>query len=72
MFEVIQQIALDYRTVRKQLPEGRAHVVVCNFPQEAVELQRQLKLQEGGDKYVVATTMADGRRVGLLCSMIRK
>ncbi len=72
VFEVIQQITLDYRTVRKLLPEGRAHVVVCNFPQEAVELQRQLKLQEGGDKYMVATTMADGRRVGLLCSMIRK
>ena len=41
----------------------RANVVVRNFPSSAEELRRRLKLKDGGDTFVFATTMRDGDKV---------
>lgn len=68
-WEVLQELPLNRKAVRAALPEGRAHVVTRNYPVRAEVLQRQLGLAEGGELFVVATTMGQ-RKVGLLCRSV--
>ena len=67
-FEVLQEVPLNRKAIREALPGGEAHVVVRNFPAEAAALQKQLGLREGGDRFLIATTVAS-RRLGLLCRL---
>ena len=39
---------------------AQANVSVRNFPLTAQQLQKKLRLKDGGDTYIFATTMADG------------
>ena len=64
--EVEETVALHAKTLRTLLPEGQAHVLSHNYPVGADALRHQLRLREGGNLYVVATTLS-GRKVGLLC-----
>ena len=69
VFEVLQTVALNRKAVREVLPDGKAHVVTRNYPVAAAELQKQLGLKEGGDLFVIATTVGT-RRTGFLCRQI--
>ncbi len=62
-FEVLQE--LSHKTVSKAIPTGKAHVVTRNYPVAAADLQRQLGLKEGGDIFVVATTLGNTRKLFL-------
>ncbi|MDR0542810.1 MAG: SAM-dependent methyltransferase [Dysgonamonadaceae bacterium] len=42
---------------------SRANLTVRNFPLSVEQLRKQLKIKDGGDNYLFATTLADGRRV---------
>ena len=68
IFEVLQEVPLNRKALKEVLPDGKAHVVVRNFPAEAAVLQRQLGLKEGGDLFVIATTVGR-RRTGFLCRL---
>ena len=46
----------------------QANIAVRNFPMSVAELRKRLKLSEGGSTYIFATTLADGRKVLLICS----
>ena len=45
----------------------RANLTVRNFPDTVQQLRKRLKLSEGGDIYLFATTLADGRKVLVRC-----
>ena len=45
----------------------RANLTVRNFPETVQQLRKRLKLSEGGDVYLFATTLADGRKVLVRC-----
>ena len=49
----------------KALLDGlsQANLAVRNFPDTVASLRRRLHLAEGGDTYIFATTLADGRKV---------
>lgn len=42
---------------------SRANITVRNFPLSAAELRRRLRLKDGGDTYLFATTLEDGTHV---------
>lgn len=65
-FRVLSVLPLNLRKGRG-IGVEHANVAVRNFPMSVAELRKRLKLREGGDKYVFATTLADGRRVLLVC-----
>lgn len=65
-FEVMQEISLNRKQLKPILPDGKAHVVTRNFPTEAATLQKQLGLREGGELYLIATTIGT-QRTGFLC-----
>ena len=43
--------------------EKRANLSVRNFPASVADLRKRLRLAEGGDVYLFATTLADGQKV---------
>ncbi|MBR1765749.1 MAG: class I SAM-dependent methyltransferase [Bacteroidales bacterium] len=67
IFSVVGETTPSRKEVLKWLPDRRAHVVTRNFPMAAAELQKQLGLKEGGDIFVVATTLGREKRL-LLCT----
>lgn len=68
IFSVLAEIKLSRKEVQKCIPDGKAHVVTRNYPVAAAELQRQLGLKEGGDLFVVATTVGTKKR-GFVCCL---
>ena len=65
VFEVLDEVALNRKGVAAAIPGGKAHVVTRNYPVEAAELQKRLGLHEGGEVFVIATTVA-GRKIGVV------
>jgi len=53
----------------KELLDGltKANLTVRNFPTPVAQLRRQLKLAEGGDTYLFATTLSDGQHALIRC-----
>ena len=45
----------------------KANLTVRNFPSSVADLRKKLKLKEGGDVYLFATTLADGEKVLIKC-----
>ncbi|MBQ6068059.1 MAG: SAM-dependent methyltransferase [Bacteroidales bacterium] len=69
VFRVLRPLTLTAKEVGHHIPEGKAHVVVRNYPSTAAELQKRLRLKEGGSLYVIAATL--GRQPqGWLCEAV--
>lgn len=65
IFSVLADVSPTRKEVQKWIPDGKAHVITRNYPVAAAELQKQLGLKEGGDIFVIATTMGSQRRAFL-------
>ena len=55
-------IPFDKRSIAP-LIKTQANLSVRNFPETAPQLQKSLKLKDGGTRYLIATTLSDCRRV---------
>ena len=51
----------ELRQLQAETP--RANLTVRGFPQTVAQLRAQLKIKEGGEAHLFATTLADGRKV---------
>ena len=49
----------------------KANIKVRNFPESVQQLRKRLKLGDGGDVYLFATTLADGRKVLIRCGKLK-
>ena len=58
----------EFRTALKEVE--RANISVRNFPMSVDQLRKKLKLKDGGDVYIFATTTADGAHRLLICRKI--
>jgi hypothetical protein len=58
----------DKKAVRKAVPNGKVNVLVRNFPLSTTQIKSRFHLKDGGDRFLVATTIHDGRKALLLCS----
>lgn len=58
---------LTKKDIAQAIPHGKAHVVTRNYPAEAAALQKQLRLKEGGNLFVVATTVGAQHKMLLCC-----
>ncbi len=47
---------------------SKANLTVRNFPASAADLRKRLRLTDGGDIYLFATTTADGKHILIRCS----
>ena len=49
----------------------QANITVRNFPENVAQLRRRLKLAEGGERYIFATTLSGGEKVLAVCSKVK-
>ena len=69
MFRIDGWCGFGKREVKELLADVRkANITVRNFPATVADLRKRLKLAEGGDIYLFATTLNDGQKVLLRCS----
>ncbi len=66
-FCVLKEVSPNKKAIAALIPDGKAHVIVRNYPARAEELQRQLGLKEGGDLFVIATTVGTQKTSFVSC-----
>lgn len=68
VFKVTGISSMNRRELRPLLSGlEQANIAVRNFPLSVAELRKRLKLREGGDCYIFATTGHDGRHLLIKC-----
>lgn len=67
-FVIVKTCSMNKRELKAAL-EGidRANITVRNFPMSVAELRKRLKLKDGGDLYLFATTIAGNQHQLFLC-----
>ena len=70
-FKIKDVVGMNKKEVRKSL-DGihKANVAVRNFPISVADLRKRLKLKDGGDTYIFATTLDDGTHALLMTERI--
>lgn len=62
-FQITGSCGFNKKEVKEMLgPQKKANLTVRNFPASVAELRKRLKLAEGGDTYLFATTLADEKK----------
>ena len=70
-FQISSISSMNKQELRTALKEvERANISVRNFPLSADQLRKKLKLKDGGDVYIFATTMSDGEHRLFICRKI--
>ena len=67
-FKIERMTSMNKRELKEALTGiHQANITVRNFPLSVTELRKRLKLQDGGDTYIFATTVADKGHQLLIC-----
>ena len=67
VFSIERVTTLNKRELRQALAGiEKANIATRNFPLSVAELRKRLKLKDGGDVYIFATTTAEGEHVLLI------
>lgn len=68
VFQVDAVSSMNKKELRRLLSDtARANITVRNFPLSVADLRRRLKLADGGDVFLFATTLADESHVLIRC-----
>ena len=67
IFSVEAVKTLSKGDIRELRDLKKANISLRNFPGSVAELRKRLHLSDGGDTYLFATTLADNRRVIIVC-----
>lgn len=67
-FKVIATSSFNKKEIKSLLENvDKANLTVRNFPSTVAELRKKLKLKEGGETYIFATTLNNGEKVLIKC-----
>lgn len=70
-FQIMSIPSMNKRELKEALRDiDRANITVRNFPMNAEALRKRLRLKDGGDLYIFATTVGDGSHQLFICRKI--
>ena len=62
---------LNKKEIKENLSDlKKANITVRNFPATVAELRKRIKLAEGGDTYLFASTLNDGQKILIRCGKV--
>ena len=67
IFEVVEVLGFSKANIKSVQSLGKANITVRNFPESVQLLSKRLKLTDGGENYIFATTLNDGSKALILC-----
>ena len=70
IFKIEGVCKLDKREISKYLSENKANITIRNFPLSVKQIREKLKLSEGGDTYLFATTDAENQKIVIVCQKV--
>lgn len=62
-FQIEAVVKPDHAALKKYFPDGKANVATRNYPLSAEALKRKARLQDGGEKYLLAFSGPDKKYV---------
>ena len=65
IFQIIENFRKE--NLKKALPQNAYNLTVRNFPESADTLKKRLKIHDGGNDFLFATTIAEEKHVLLCC-----
>ena len=67
-FRVAAVTSMNKQELKQALKDIRqANIAVRNFPMSVADLRKRLKLSEGGNDYIFATTLTEEKKVLIIC-----
>lgn len=69
VFEVLEEIRLDKKGLKKLYPDGKVHVMSRNHPMKAEAIKKKFRLKDGGEEFLIACTHMDGKPGVWQCRM---
>lgn len=66
-FKILAVCKLDKKEISKYLTENKANITIRNFPLTVKQIREKLKLSEGGNEYLFATTDAQNQKIVIIC-----
>lgn len=70
IFQVQQVLSLDKKALTALIPSKKANISVRNFPMKPEEIHKKVGFATGGNEYVFATTLANGKKVLIWCRKV--
>jgi hypothetical protein len=70
IFRVEQSIASDPKAAKQAFPQLMANIISRNYPLSVHEICKKLRMREGGEKYLIATSTQE-RKYLLVCSRLK-
>ncbi len=70
IFLVSREIKPDKKEITRAIPDKKINVLTRNYPLTPTQLKTKFGLTDGGDDYLIGTTLMDGKKVLLRCSRI--
>ena len=70
IFEVVKVLGFSKADIKRVQALGKANITVRNFPESVQQLRKRLKLADGGDNYIFATTLNDGSKALIVCKKV--
>ena len=71
IFSVELEVKSDRKEILKFFPDERVNVITRNYPLMVQALRKKLKLKEGGDGYLIATTGPEKKHL-LICQKLNR
>ena len=66
-FEILAVVKVETKAISPYLKGNKASITTRNFPMGAEELRQKLKIKDGGDIYLMATTLLNGDKRIIIC-----
>lgn len=71
IFLIDNILTLSKKDIKEYLSKiEQANITVRNFPLSVQEIRKKTKIKEGGEAYIFATTLADERKVLIICKKV--
>ena len=70
IFKIEGVCKLDKKEIAHYLSENKANITIRNFPLSVKQIREKLKLLEGGDTYLFATTDAENQKIVVVCKKV--
>ena len=70
IFELESILKPSKKMLKNELSNGKANLIVRNFPETVASLKKKLKIQDGGNQYLIAVSLENSDKVLLKCERI--
>ncbi|MFK7951006.1 MAG: SAM-dependent methyltransferase [Saprospiraceae bacterium] len=70
IFEIETIIKPSKKIIAKYLENGKANLIIRNFPESVANLRKKWKIKDGGKVYLFAVTLLNGQKMVVLCKRL--